>query len=64
VLLEVYDVGGRLVRVLAEGRFAGGEHEVVWEGLDESGHRVAPGVYFCRLKSGGLEDRTKMVVLK
>jgi hypothetical protein len=48
--LGVYDVAGRLVKVLAE---ASGPtiHRVHWDGRNESGFQVASGVYLVRLDS-------------
>lgn len=48
VRMEVYDVRGRLVKVLAEGPHPAGEHQIVWEGEDDTGSAVASGVYFAR----------------
>ena len=64
VTLEVYDVSGRLVSVLADGEYPPGEHEVVWQGRDADGHGVAAGVYFCRMRSGEFEAQRKMILLK
>jgi len=64
VTLGVYDVSGRLVRVLAEGEMPAGYHRVRWDGRDEAGRQVASGVYFCRVQAGSFSDATKMVLLK
>jgi hypothetical protein len=54
VSLAVYDVRGRLVRTLVDGRTReAGRHEIVWDGADGSGRLVAPGVYFARLTLNG-----------
>jgi hypothetical protein len=50
VEIAVFDVSGRLVRTLADRRFAAGEHEIVWDGLDDRGHAAARGVYFTRVR--------------
>jgi 5'-nucleotidase len=39
--LSVYDLGGRELRVLAEGRYAEGEHHATWNSAGQ-----VPGVYF------------------
>ncbi len=44
--VRVYDVAGRLVRTLVEGHLDAGPHEIVWDGTDDAGRRVASGVYF------------------
>jgi hypothetical protein len=50
VEVKLFDVSGRLVRTLADRRFATGEHEVTWDGLDDRGRAVARGVYFTRVR--------------
>lgn len=58
VSLDVYDVTGRRVRSLLEGRpFPAGSHDV---GFDASG--LAGGVYFCELVAGGTRERRKLTV--
>lgn len=52
VRIAIMDVAGRIVRVLADGLFASGEHRLVWDGTDGAGARVRAGVYFCRLATG------------
>jgi hypothetical protein len=43
--LAVYDTQGRLVRDLAAGDFAAGEHAFRWDGATNDGRRVASGIY-------------------
>jgi hypothetical protein len=50
VELDVRDVGGRVVRVLARGTRAPGAHVAAWDGRNASGTSVASGVYFARLR--------------
>ena len=53
---EVFDVVGRRVRRLPWDSGAG---ELVWDGLDEQGHRVSAGAYFVRVvaASGHMQSR-------
>ena len=63
VHLRVYDVFGRLVRTLVQGeQLPAGRQEAVWNGRDDSGRKVAPGVYFYRLSADGF-SRTKRMTL-
>jgi hypothetical protein len=62
--LRVFDLLGKHVRTLVDGTLAVGRHEAVWDGLDDSGRRVASGVYFVRLNAQGVDDLRKMVLLK
>lgn len=49
VELAVYDVSGRLVRLLDEGVRGPGSHSVPWDGRDQTGAGAASGVYMVRL---------------
>ena len=49
VQLEVFDLLGRRVRQLLDAPRSGGVHEVVWDGHNSSGIRVAPGMYMARM---------------
>jgi flagellar hook assembly protein FlgD len=62
--LEIFDLSGRLVGVVAEGELPAGEHEATWTGLNADGRPVAAGVYFCAMSAVGSESRRKMVLLK
>jgi hypothetical protein len=62
--LAVYDVAGRLVRILAEGVMEAGPREVTWDGRDRNGRAVASGVYFYRLETGVYNETRKMVLLR
>ena len=58
--LEVLDVTGRRVRVLALGGFQPGAGEAGFGARS----RLAPGVYLVRLRQGGRARTTKAVVLE
>jgi photosystem II stability/assembly factor-like uncharacterized protein len=64
VRLEIYDLAGRRVRSLADGARRVGPGEVVWNGRDDRGSRVAGGVYFARLAVGGKVATTKITVME
>ena len=42
---------------------AAGPHRVAWDGRDESGMRVAPGIYFTQLVAGSTKVGRKLVVV-
>lgn len=51
VTLRIYDVAGRCVATLLEGRtLPAARHEVTWTGHDDSGRDLATGVYLYRLE--------------
>ncbi len=62
--LAIYDIAGRLVRVLADGVMDAGPHEIAWDGRDRAGGAVASGVYFYRFETGVYTETRKMVLLR
>jgi len=64
VELTVFDVAGRLVRTLVDGKQTAGSHAAIWNGRDDAGKRVSSGVYFYRLQANGLEMTQKLVLTK
>ncbi len=64
IRLEVFDIRGRLVRVLASGAHEQGSYRVRWDGTDEAGRAVSSGVYFGRLRAEGFSAVRKMVLVK
>ncbi|NNF06366.1 MAG: T9SS type A sorting domain-containing protein [Candidatus Eisenbacteria bacterium] len=60
VSLDVFDISGRKVRTLTEGRRGSGSHVVRWNGTNERGQRVGSGVFFARLKVGEGETVQKI----
>ncbi len=63
VEVAVFDVGGRRVKTLVDGPLDPGQYELRWDGRDDSGSRLASGVYFLRLETSGGRDSRKMTVL-
>lgn len=64
VRLSIHDLAGRRIVLLADGVFASGEHQAVWEGRNQYGQPVATGVYFARLQADGVAEIQKLVLLK
>ena len=62
--LSVFDVAGRRLAVLADGDFAAGDHEVVWDGRDAAGIAQGSGVYFARLEAASGSATRKMLLVK
>ncbi|MGH7493218.1 MAG: hypothetical protein ACREOO_12595 [bacterium] len=51
VRVEIFNVLGERVALLAEARFARGEHRIAWHGLEQQGRPVGSGIYFCRMQA-------------
>jgi hypothetical protein len=62
--VEVFDIEGRLVAILARGFYGAGSHPIRWEGLTREGTRTAPGIYFIRCKSPIGEDVKRVVIAR
>jgi hypothetical protein len=64
VMVEIYDVRGRLVRTLVDGPKSVGSYTVAWDATDRHGSPVSGGIYFCRVTNRGAEYTDKMILLK
>ena len=62
--IRVYDLAGRLVRVLAKGTQAPGIHYAIWDGRDEQGTSIRKGLYFVRARVGGQLRNAQVTLLK
>jgi len=49
VRLQVVDLSGRLVKVLANETFGAGNHSLLWDGTNSAGQRCASGAYFYQI---------------
>jgi hypothetical protein len=64
VVLKVYNIVGQEIRTLADEIKPAGSFEVVWDARDNTGHRVASGVYLSRLVVQGFVQTRKMLLLE
>jgi hypothetical protein len=67
VTLRVFDAAGRLVRTLVDAMprsLAGSRTIVRWDGRDESGRRVASGIYHYQLSASGKVYSRRMIVIR
>jgi hypothetical protein len=64
VRLELFDLNGRLVRTLAEGRYEAGRHQAPWDGTGRNGTRLGTGLFWARLEVGGKAFTKRVTVLR
>jgi len=65
VELSVFDLAGRLVRVLVSGEtYSAGHYETLWDGRDDTARQVSSGTYFYRLKAGKYSETKRMALIK
>lgn len=64
VTLRVVDAAGRQVRTLTPGALEAGSHTLAWDGRDDEGRSVAPGVYWLDVDAAGQRASRKVVHLR
>jgi hypothetical protein len=64
VRVAVYDVRGRMVRILVDGPLAADLHVLRWDGRSDDGSLLPSGVYVFRIDAGGTEVSVKASLLK
>jgi streptogramin lyase len=62
ISLTIYDLNGKVVRDLVNTFCNSGTSSVDWDGGDNQGNRVSPGIYTCRLINGNYSKSILMVV--
>lgn len=62
LLLAVYDIAGRRVRILHDSHLSAGDYTFRWDGRDGDGHRVAAGVYQIRGRAPGRGTAVRRIV--
>jgi len=64
VRIAVYDVRGRLVRVLIDRASRAGRHSVHWDGTAIDGARAGPGLFFVRMVAEDFACSRKVVAVQ
>jgi len=64
VRLEIYDLQGKLVRVLVDGFVSEGPQTRMWDGRNADGRPLPSGVYLYRLQGKDLDETMKMLLLR
>jgi len=62
--ITIYDVAGRLVRLLRFEHGGTGPAAFHWDGRSSSGERVTSGIYFCRVTAGYVLARMTLVAVR
>lgn len=64
VKVKIYDISGRLIRVLVNKEEKPGNHNVNWNGHDIFNRKVISGIYFYKIEIGNFCIIKKIVVLR
>ena len=59
VSVEVFDIQGKRIGILAEGMFAPGTYEAEF-----NAERLASGIYYCRMRAGSVVETAKMMYVR
>ena len=63
--LKIYDASGRLVRTLVKNQSLGSKIcTTSWDGRDDNGRLLPPGVYFCKLEIGGYRVIKRLILIR
>jgi hypothetical protein len=64
VTLEIFNILGQEVKTLVDQNKNAGHYSILWDGTNNSGKKIASGVYFSRLSAGDRTEIKKMLLLK
>jgi len=62
--LVIFNAAGQRVRSLAHALHAPGVYRARWEGDNDTGEAVSPGLYICRMQAGRFTRSIKLIYLK
>lgn len=64
VFLGIYDSKGQLVKILVNEIQNPGIHKIKWNGMSETGERLAEGTYICKLSNGEKISSIRLILVK
>ena len=64
VNIDVYNIAGRVVRMLENTIKQSGSHRVRWDGTDEYGLPLGSGLYICRMQAGEYTRSVKLMLVR
>lgn len=64
VSLKIYDMNGRLIKILHEGEQPAGNYSIVWNGKDDAGNLMSAGMYLVKLSSDTFNQTMKLCKIK
>ncbi|HPG41779.1 MAG TPA: cohesin domain-containing protein [bacterium] len=64
VKINIYDIGGKLVRNLIHKYHSAGVYEITWNGVDNFTGKVASGIYYCRFECDNFCQSRVMTIVK
>lgn len=62
--ISIYDIKGRKVKTLINQQPLSEKTEIVWDGLNDKGHKQASGIYFVMVENETTKQTKKIMLLK
>lgn len=64
VCISVFDMSGRLVRILTNEDQLADQHSVLWDGTDQNGTTLSEGMYIYQISSNSITASGKLILLR
>ncbi|MFO7895611.1 MAG: C25 family cysteine peptidase [Candidatus Cloacimonadales bacterium] len=64
VEIQIYNIKGQKVKTLLHDFVVAGQHQIMWNGLDNKQKAVSSGVYFYKMQTSSYHSLGKMILLK
>ncbi len=64
VVLSIYNIKGQKIKTIMKNCLKSGQHNIVWDGQDESGKHISSGIYFGLLETPDFKTTKKMILIK
>ena len=64
VNIEIFNIKGQKVKTLISEQYKAGNHNVIWNGIDDNGRNVSSGVYFYKMSTENYNSINKMILMK
>ena len=64
VTIDIYNIKGQRVKRLLDDVLSSGAHKITWQGKDRYDQPVSSGVYFIRMRTDGIDQVRKALLLK
>ncbi len=64
VTLKIYNLRGEVVKTLVNGYQTAQNYQVVWNGDNDAGQKVAAGIYLYQLQAGNYQRTMRLILMK
>jgi len=64
VSLKIFNILGQQIKTLVSETMQSGFHKIVWNGTNDTGRSVSPGLYFYFIRMGEFNEVKKMMLIK